>query len=219
MLWLSLGKATVPPDPSSHPDKSHSRSQLDGLSVPVRTGRRAVITAGSFMYQTLTEYLLWTRFSSGHWGDMIKTDLPSTSWHLGGRENVQDKLVNRQINNYFPIVIKLWNKWIECRDRENMGKELIWNELFKLSLSEQVRFQQSPQGREGASHARVESCLGRKFPAQETTQGKPVRQERTWDYVLSEIRNLQGAQDEGFVSYLYCNGSHGSLKHNMIYIF
>ena len=91
----------------------------------MRTGRRAVITAGSFMYQTFIEYLLWTRFSSGHWGYMTKTDLASTSWHLGGRENVQGKLVNRQINNYFPIVIKLCNKWIECRHRENMGKELI----------------------------------------------------------------------------------------------
>lgn len=35
----------------------------------MRIGKRAVITVGSFIYQTFVEYLLCARSCSEHWGD------------------------------------------------------------------------------------------------------------------------------------------------------
>lgn len=48
---------------------SHSISQLAGPHLPMRIGKRAVITVGSFIYQTFVEYLLCARSCSEHWGD------------------------------------------------------------------------------------------------------------------------------------------------------
>ena len=189
MLSSGLGKATMLPAPSATPARSYSRSQLPGCTAEDKEKGQLLLLVHSFTKQSLNIYLV-QGFLVEHWRDMDQDRhvLFILTFGDGGRENVPDKPVNRQMNNYFPIMIEIMKlaDWVQ-RSRENMGEELIWNELFKLNFSEQVTFKQSPGGRKGASHAGVKCLLGRRVPAQGTTWGKTLKQERTCNDVQSQI--------------------------------
>lgn len=65
-------------------------SQVARLCLPVKIGKRAVISVGSLIYQTFTEYPLCTGFSSGPWADTDQTDMLPTLQNMFDRENIRE---------------------------------------------------------------------------------------------------------------------------------